>query len=99
MGMLSGIKEIVIVVCVLVGLFMLPRFIRRGGPKPASGQSQPTRKNQGLMRLAVLFSGLWVAIAAVLLNPLSGQMLPFLGAGVLPVALGWGVRWVVLGFK
>lgn len=97
--MLSGIKEIVIVVCVLVGLFMLPRFIRRGGQKAESGQSRPSRKNQGLMRLAILFSGFWVAIAAVLLNPLSGQMLPFLGAGVLPVALGWGVRWVVLGFR
>jgi hypothetical protein len=97
--MLSGIKEIVIVVCVLVGLFILPRFIRYGGQKAESSQNKPVRKNQGVLRIAVLLSSLWVAIAAILLNPLSGHMLPFLGAGVLPVALGWGIRWVVLGCK
>jgi hypothetical protein len=99
--MLSGIKEVVIVVCVLVGLFMLPRFIRLGGSKSASGegQKQPGRKIQGLMRIAILFSVLWVVGAAVLLNPSSGRILPFLGGGVLPVAMGWGIRWVVLGFK
>ena len=97
--MLSGIKEIVIVVCVLVGLFFLPRFFRSGGQKAESSQNKQVWENQGVLRIAVLLSSLWVAIAAIFLNPLSGHMLPFLGAGVLPVALGWGIRWVVLGFK
>ncbi|VGO12692.1 hypothetical protein PDESU_01246 [Pontiella desulfatans] len=98
--MLSGIKEIVIIACVLAGLFVLPRMMRRrdvarGGEK----RHAPVRRNRGLLRLGLLLSVLWVALAFVLLNPLSGNLLPFLGAGVLPVGLGWGIRWVVLGFR
>jgi preprotein translocase subunit SecG len=100
--MLSGIKEIVVVVLVLMGLFLLPRILRSSGAsasRAAGGASGSGGTRSGMLRLAVLLSLLWVALAAVLLNPFSGSPLPFLGAGVVPVALGWGIRWVVLGFK
>ncbi len=99
--MLSGIKEIVLVVMVLVALFMIPRFIRSGNaPAPSSKSSGSGDQNKtGMLRLAVLLSVLWIALAMILLNPIKGELLPFMGAGVLPVALAWGIRWVVLGFK
>ncbi len=99
--MLSGIKEIVLVVMVLVALFMIPRFIRSGKAPEASSKSSGSgdRNQAGMLRLAVLLSVLWIALAMVLLNPIKGELLPFMGAGVLPVGLAWGIRWVVLGFK
>ncbi len=99
--MLSGIKEIVIIIVVLVGLFMLPRLLRRGSVS-RTDHGNPTAindSNRGVLRLAWLCSLLWVALAAVFLNPFAGNVLLFCGVGVLPVGLGWGIRWVVLGFK
>ena len=99
--MLSGIKEIVIIVLVLLALFLIPRFLRRGGAPESrsSGSGAGMPKNRGLFRLGILLSVLWIALAFVLLNPMQGNAVPFLGAGVLPVGLAWGVRWVVLGFR
>ncbi len=99
--MLSGVKEILIIGLVLLGLFLIPRLTRRGG---GTERRQPVgksadRRDGGLIRLAVLLSGLWLALAFILLNPLKGAVAPFLGAGILPIAAGWGLRWVWLGFK
>ena len=99
--MLSGVKEILIIALVLLGLFLIPRLMRKGGAAERRRPvAKPTaRRDSGLIRLAVLFSGVWLALAFILLNPLNGAAAAFLGAGVLPVAAGWGLRWVWLGFK
>lgn len=98
--MLSGIREIIIIGCVLIGLFLLPRLLRvRKGSADAGPMGAAKKSNDGIMRLALLLTGLWIALALILLTPLEGGLLPFFAAGVLPVALGWGIRWVVLGFK
>jgi len=99
--MLSGLKEVVIVALVLLALFLIPRFIRTGkapGSKPTHLEASG-RKHTGMLRLGILLSVLWIALAWILLNPQEGGAMLFLGAGVLPVGLAWGVRWVVLGFR
>ncbi|MEE9367399.1 MAG: hypothetical protein V3V05_00895 [Pontiella sp.] len=69
--------------------------------KDPARDTSPTmdRKDNGLNRLAILLTGMWIALAFIFLSPLSGNVIPFLSAGVLPVALLWGIRWVVLGFN
>lgn len=101
--MFSGIKEIIMVGCVLAGLFIIPRLLRRGdqdSKKIASNaSSQKTSAQRGRMRLVILLSVAWIIGAALLLNPLKESVVPFLLIGVFPVLLGWGIRWVVQGFS
>ena len=100
--MFTGVKEILVIVAVLLGLFLVPRLL--GSRSKASSSSPIPSSNgkqskTGMMRLALFISMLWIGVALVLLNPLSGNWMPFLAGGVFPVALAWGIRWVVLGFK
>ena len=99
--MLSGVKEFLIIAIVLIGLFFLPRLLRSRKTDGAATSKVSVKKtgNAGLIRLALLLSGIWVVSAFFLMNPMSGKYMPFVGIGILPVALGWGIRWVVLGFK
>lgn len=100
--MLSGLKEIIIILSVLAGLFIIPRIIRmKSGDQGTTSKKPPqaSRKDSGFKRLAILLTGLWVVLAFVFLRPLSGNVMPFLAAGVLPMVVAWGIRWVVLGFK
>ena len=96
---MSGLQEILILVLIIVGLWTLPRLLQRG--KAGGGDSSPAPSGplRGRTRLAILASGLWPAGAAVLLKPWHGNLLLFLVVGLLPVGLGWGIAWVVLGFK
>jgi hypothetical protein len=99
--MLSGIKEILIIVIVLLALFFVPRLLRKRTTGPSKMQQAQDIKhsNAGLMRLGLFLSVSWIVLAFILLNPFSGSWMPFVAGGVLPVAIGWGIRWVALGFK
>lgn len=98
--MLSGIKEIIIIILVLAGLFILPRMLRRGAAgKTDDATRSSTPKGRGWMRLFLFLSLFWLALAAFLFNPFRDGLTMYLGIGILPVGLGWGIRWVVLGFK
>jgi hypothetical protein len=94
----SGIQEILLIVLVVVGLFFLPRLVnRRSEPEPARVRS--AKKLGGAVRLALLASGLWAAVACLWLRPWQGDVLPFVLLGLGPVAVGWGLVWVALGFR
>ncbi|MDZ8117695.1 hypothetical protein [Pontiella agarivorans] len=99
--MLSGIKEIAVIVIVLLALFLVPRMIRpkKNTDTGSAEKEGASRKNDGLTRLAVLISALWVTVAFLLWNPFTDGLSVFAVAGILPVAFGWGCRWVWLGFK
>lgn len=100
--MTPGIKEIVILLLAVVALFVAPRMVRRGGKGRsfATGHSaREQEKSIGLLRLAVFVSVVWVVAAALLIRPWEARMILFLGAGVVPVAAGWGIRWVLQGFR
>ncbi|MEI6890826.1 MAG: hypothetical protein V5783_01530 [Pontiella sp.] len=94
-------KEILVIVVILLGLFLVPRLLRRRSPDPSAPRQSSNKKPicSGLIRLALFGSVLWMALAFALLNPLSGSWTLFIGWGILPVVLCWGIRWVVLGFK
>jgi hypothetical protein len=51
------------------------------------------------MRLSIAVSLVWVAAAAVLLEPWAGAFLPFLCFGPGPVALFWAGAWVWHGYR
>lgn len=94
---MSGIQEILLLVALIVGLFLLPRLL------PARTESQRTARKRppvsGRMRLALVTSILWPALAAAYLRPWHGGLPAFLYIGVGPVAAGWALWWVLTGFR
>lgn len=93
---MSGIQEILVVLLVIVILFYLPRRTGQKGASPVAGSR---RSLSGRMRLAVLASLIWLAIASYLTQPWQNDILPFAFYGLGPVTLAWGIFWVVVGYR
>jgi len=95
---MSGITEILLIVAILLGIFMLPRLMAR---KPA--QADQTRVEgtplTGRMRFAILASLLWPVLVAFFLRPWNSHWFAFFYIAVGPVALIWGIYWVCSGFR
>ena len=95
---MSGVMEILLIVAIVLGIFMLPRLMAK---KP-EGDFQPRDQGfrfTGRMRFAMVASLLWPAIAAFFLEPWEGDWPLFFYVAVGPVALLWGIYWVLSGFK
>jgi predicted Na+-dependent transporter len=95
---MSGITEILLIVAIILGLFMLPRLMTRrpeqdhqirGGGQPLTGR----------MRFAILASLLWPVLVAFFLEPWHSHWVSFFYMAVGPVALIWGIYWVFSGFR
>jgi len=90
--------EILLIVAIVLGIFMLPRLMAR---KP-EGDLQPRDQDfrfTGRMRFAIFASLLWPAIVAFFLEPWEGHWSLFFYVAVGPVALLWGIYWVFSGFR
>lgn len=93
---MSSPQEILIIALLFVLIFFLPRRLGKGGSK----KSGTVLKNlSGRLRLALLVSVVWLLAWAAYFRPWSGEILGFALVGLSPVALGWGILWVVDGFK
>ncbi len=95
---MSGVMEILLIVAIVLGIFMLPRLMAK---KP-EGDLQPRDQGfrfTGRMRFAIMASLLWPAIVAFFLEPWEGDGPLFFYVAVGPVALLWGIYWVFSGFR
>ena len=97
--MFSGIQEILIIVLIVLGLFLVPRMMP---PRPAV--QRPLVRWPGLriswpLRLAMVLSILWPVAWALYLRPWRQEALPFALIGIGPVAIGWSLKWVIDGIK
>ena len=95
-----GLTEILLILLIIVVLFFLPRMVSRSAP---AARKPPPRilikRLSGRLRLAILASVIWLAAAAMWLQPWRGNQLLFVAVGAAPVIVGWGIYWVVSGFK
>lgn len=95
----SGFNEIALVALIAFAIFFLPRLKKRR-QEIRFIQSTPKRLVvSGHIRLAIFVSILWVAVAVFFFQPLKEKLLPFLYAGIGPVILGWGLMWVLAGYR
>lgn len=89
-------QEILVIVLLFVFLIFLPRWTGRR-------QNRSTKRSllsiPGQLRLAIVVSAVWIIVWAAYLRPWHSGLLPFTLIGLCPVLLGWGVIWVVAGFR
>lgn len=89
-----GLQEILIITAIILGVIFLPR---RFGKQPEQRSATKIRLS-GKMRAAVAASAIYLILSAAYFEPWRHKLGLFLYIGIGPVALGWLVCWVVLGF-
>ena len=100
--MLAGIQEILSIGLIIVCIIFLPRLFGTNASKRSSKRKKSSNSVgsiSGKLRLAIVFSLLLPAGAALILKPWAGQWLIFIAVGILPVVMGWAGAWVWRGFK
>ena len=93
---MSGIQEILVVLVVILILFYLPK---RTADSRTEKFTVARWTFSGKIRLAILASVIWLAIAAYLLQPWQKTIYTFIYFGIGPVALVWGIGWVIIGYR
>jgi hypothetical protein len=92
----SGIHEIIVVLVILLILFYLPK--RAAGNRVEKSQAYLVHLS-GKMRLAIFVSSIWLAVMAYFFPPWQEKLSAFIYLGAGPVALAWGIIWVVTGYR
>jgi hypothetical protein len=93
----SGLQEILVIILLLVLIIFLPKRMGKGGRDRRPGKIM--KALSGKVRLGVMASAVWLLLWTVYFRPWSGDLLGFALVGLSPVALGWGVLWVIDGFR
>jgi hypothetical protein len=99
--MFSGIQELLVLIVIVIAILLLPRLLPRSDRQ--RGAATPILKKPptlpGKLRLALVFSLIWLLGTAAYFKPWSTDLESFLLMGLAPVALAWGLAWVVAGFR
>ncbi|BBO87092.1 hypothetical protein [Desulfosarcina ovata] len=97
--MFSGIQEILIILLIVLGIFMIPRMLSPRHPPQQTivRRSGPTLSRP--MRFAIVLSLLWPAAWAVCFKPWQNGLAAFSLWGIGPVVLAWSLKWVLAGKK
>ena len=100
--MFSGIQEILVLVIIILIILVAPRILNRQQPSipAASAAARTSLRFTGRLRLAIVVSILWPLISAAYFQPWQSEHLgTYLYCGPGPVIFGWGIAWVITGFK
>jgi hypothetical protein len=92
----SGLQEILLLVLVIAIVLYLPKL---RGTRPERRVTGSVQSLGGRLRLAIMASLCWAALIAVLLEPWRAGWLRFFYFGVGPIAVSWGISWVVTGYR
>ncbi len=95
--LVSGLQEILVIVLLLALIIFLPRRMGREASEKKPGKI--VKALSGKMRLGVMASAVWLLSWAAYFRPWSGDILGFVLIGPSPVILGWGILWVIDGFR
>lgn len=96
----SGINEIALIALIAFAIFFIPRM--RANKRQEIQFVKPAKITPfvtGRMRLAIFLSILWITGAAFFFEPWNKNLITFCYIGAGPVFLGWGLIWVVAGYK
>lgn len=94
-----GFQEILIVTAVVLGILFLPRIMNRPPARPARLPGRAGFRISAGMRIAVVLSLIYPALAAAYCQPWHRDPIWFYYAGAGPVVIGWLLFWILAGFK
>ena len=99
---IPGPQELMLLALVAIGVFVLRRVIRaqlpeESRPLDSPPPAAPEPRIPAPMRLALVATGIFVVVAALVLRPWARDPLSFFSYGILPVAIAWGLGWVMAG--
>ncbi|BBO66820.1 hypothetical protein DSCA_07500 [Desulfosarcina alkanivorans] len=97
--MFSGIQEILLIVLVVLGIFLVPRMIKPRPSPPRVLLRRPGLRFSWTLRLAIVVSVLWPLACAAYFQPWQQAAIPFAVIGLGPVVVGWCAHWVLAGMK
>jgi hypothetical protein len=97
--MFSGIQEILVIVLIFLGIFLVPRMVKPRPAPPKMVLHRPALKLSWPLRLAVVISALWPVACALYFRPWRQDAILFTAIGIGPVAIGWSLKWVLAGMK
>ena len=96
---MTGISEILILILLILCILIVPRMMN---PTPKT-KSKKTKPSAGVftmkIRIAIVLSAADIIISALWTKPWQGQILMFIVSGILPVALGWSLVWILSARK
>ena len=94
---MAGISEILVLIFLICALLILPRMIKSSPSR--IGSPRKTRSLSVRMRTGIVLSILFPVISGLILKPWNGSPVRFFTIGILPVALCWGLFWIISGRK
>lgn len=89
---MTGISEILVLILLICGLLIVPRMMK---PAPKASAPKPKKPLSAGMRTGIVVSLVLPMTAAMVVRPWEGNILIFFSTGILPVALGWGLFWIL----
>lgn len=95
--MLAGIQEILTLLAIILGVIFIPRMM--AGGKAEKNVTKKTFHLSGRMRLSIILSIVTPLTAGLVFEPWKHNLTSFILVGILPVAAGWAIYWIMSGFK
>ncbi|MEA2059325.1 MAG: hypothetical protein U9P10_02120 [Thermodesulfobacteriota bacterium] len=93
---MTGIQEILTLIMIIAGIVVLPRMFKKEKTTKPRGKKITL---SGTLRLGLVASILIPVISAFFFRPWDQRIDRFILTAIFPVALGWGVFWVISGFR
>jgi len=92
-----GFQEILIITAIILAILFVPRIMN--GPSARPRPAWTGVKISAKMRIALVLSLLYPALAAAYFQPWHTDPVLFYYAGAGPVVTGWLLFWALSGFK
>lgn len=90
---MTGISEVLVLILLICGILILPRMLKPA-PKSAAGPGKPGVLGMK-MRAGIVVSLIFPILTALVMKPWQDGLILYLSIGVLPVALAWGLAWIL----
>ena len=93
---MTGVSEILVLILLISCILILPRMFK---PQPTGNPKKKIARLPRKIRAAIVASILYPIAVALVIKPWEGHLLKAAVIGLVPVAVAWGVYWVVAAPK
>lgn len=95
---MTGISEILVLLLLITGLLILPRFFK-GESATKSSSPMILKKLSAKIRFCIVLSVIYPIALALYLKPWHDNLTAYLSYGIIPVFVAWAIAWILAGNK